>query len=586
MARLRDARLVKASAPGTAQVSGQDVLFPLTDAAGIENARAIASVAASAWWYSLAARMGYSSVSPPPRPHEARAVALSRATEAQASEMGRQLAFVPIPDAVAALGRLYTHSLPPSHRTAHGIFYTPPSLVRRLLDQAECAGHTWQAGRVIDPSCGGGAFLVEASTRMLASMPEAEPAIALASIGSRLSGWDLDPFAIWLANLAVEAVALPLVAATGRRLAPVAQVRDALAPFDDMVAKFALVIGNPPFGKVKDTEILRSQFQRSLYGHPNLYGLFTDLAVHLATNGGVIAYLTPASFLGGQYFKKLRRTLHNHAPPRYLDIVESRKDTFSDVLQEVALSVFLRGGACEAASCAVIDTRDGSLTVRPTGMLLLPLQPDGQWILPRDEADAALVSRLNTMPHRLADWGYTVSTGPLVWNRHKDRLHPSPANGRVPIVWAEAVTQDGRFVLRATKRNHAPWFEPRGANDPNVVSQPCVLVQRTTAKEQRRRLIAAEMPQTLFASHRGVAVENHLNMVRARQARPKLPLSKVAAFLSTAVADRVFRCMNASVAVSASELESMPLPAPGDVLAAFSSANPEAYIARLYGIDP
>jgi adenine-specific DNA-methyltransferase len=514
-----------------------------------------------------------------------RAAALSATPELRASATGQQFATLPIPEAVAALGRLYTQSLPPSYRAAQGIFYTPPSLVRRLLDQAERAGHTWQPGRVIDPSCGGGAFMVEAAIRMLAAMPGAEPVIALSSVGSRLSGWDLDPFAVWLANLAVEAVTLPLVAATGRRLAPVAHIRDTLQPFDDMIGKFALVMGNPPFGKVKDTAPLRARFQRSLYGHPNLYGLFTDLAVHLAKDDGIIAYLTPASFLAGQYFQALRRTLRSHAPPRYLDIVDSRKDAFADVLQEVALSVFHRGGPCAEVPCAVIDMAKETLNVRPTGSLLLPRRPSDPWILPRDSADAALVAQLNAMPHRLADWGYTVSTGPLVWNRHKHRLHASPANGRVPVVWAEAVTQDGRFILRATKRNHAPWFEPRGADDPNIVSQPCVLVQRTTAKEQRRRLVSAELPRTLFTTHPAVAVENHLNMVRPRQPRPKVPLSKVAAFFSTAVADRVFRCMNASVAVSATELESMPLPAPHDLLAAMSSADPEVAIARLYGLE-
>ena len=128
------------------------------------------------------------------------------------------------------------------------------------------------------------------------------------------------------------------------------------------------------------------------------------------------------------------------------------------------------------------------------------------------------------------------------------------------MVWAEAVTPEGRFVLRASKRNHRGWFEPRGPDDPNLVDRPCVLVQRTTAKEQNRRLIVAEMPASLFNRHRQVAVENHLNMVRPMQRRPPVPLHVVAAFLATDIADRVLRCINASVAVSASELEAIPLP--------------------------
>jgi adenine-specific DNA-methyltransferase len=147
------------------------------------------------------------------------------------------------------------------------------------------------------------------------------------------------------------------------------------------------------------------------------------------------------------------------------------------------------------------------------------------------------------------------------------------------------VTPDGRFVLKATKKNHRAWFKPRGADDPNLVDQPCVLVQRTTAKEQHRRLIAAEMPAKLFGRFKKLAVENHLNMVRPIGPRPKVPLNVVAAFLATATADRVLRCINASVAVSASELEAMPLPRPDAVAAAMREHSFEQAIRGLYGLS-
>jgi adenine-specific DNA-methyltransferase len=190
------------------------------------------------------------------------------------------------------------------------------------------------------------------------------------------------------------------------------------------------------------------------------------------------------------------------------------------------------------------------------------------------------------MPTRLADWGYEVSTGPLVWNRHKPRLSDHPKPGLVPVVWAEAVTPDGRFVLKAVRRNHCAWFEPRGPDDPNLVDRPCVLVQRTTAKEQHRRLICAEMPASVFARFKAVAVENHLNMVRPAGRKAKVPLRVLAAFLATDTADRVLRCINGSVGVSASELRAMPLPTVEQVISALTKTNPSAEIRRIYGAAP
>ena len=584
MAQTRAVRKGQAQAASAGLLSRQRALSAFAHAASVEAARAVAHAAVVAWWHASATAHGALRLAPAAPPDGLSFAELSDFTIADAGAFGRDLARLPVPDGVAALGRLYTQALPPAHRAEQGIFYTPPTLAWRLLDKAEKAGHDWRTGRAIDPSCGGGAFLVEAAGRMLEAMDGAEPAIALAALGSRLRGWDMDPFAVWLANLAVEAVALPLVAASGRRLGPVAEARDALGPIEDAAGQFGLVMGNPPFGKVKDNPAIRMRFARSLHGHPNLYGLFTDLAVHLAKHdGGLIAYLTPASFLAGCYFKALRRTLHRLAPPVSIDLLESRKDAFADVLQEVALSTFKRGSKRRQADCAMVVAERGALTVQPTGTLILPSDPDAPWTLPRSADDAAFVAHMRDMPARLADWGYGVSTGPLVWNRHKPRLHTLPGKSRVPVVWAESVTQDGRFVYRATKRNHAPWFEPRGADDPNIVTRPCVLVQRTTAKEQHRRLIAAEMPADFLAQHGRVTVENHLNMVLPIVANPKVPVSAVAAFLATMTADRVLRCINASVAVSASELEAMPLPAADAVLAALEQPDCEQAVARLYG---
>jgi adenine-specific DNA-methyltransferase len=157
----------------------------------------------------------------------------------------------------------------------------------------------------------------------------------------------------------------------------------------------------------------------------------------------------------------------------------------------------------------------------------------------------------------------------------------------VPICWSEAVSQDGRFLgFTPRKRDHAPFYKPRPGRDPNVVTRGCILVQRTTAKEQNRRLISALLPQeTLDAAGGRVAVENHLNMVLPTSNHPAVPVETLAAFFATDTADSVLRCINASVAVSATELEALPLPAPGDLVAAMASADPESAVRRLYGMN-
>lgn len=555
-------------------------------AASLGTARAVAYHVALGWWRSLVEAADAISLSIPVAPYDGPLLKLGPDVMAAADLLGADLSLLPLPQAAAEIGRLYCFLLPAKHRGTNGVFYTPAPLVSRLLDNAEAAGHDWTKGKAIDPSCGGGAFLVEAASRMVTALGSAEPAIVVAAVSARLRGWELDPFAAWLSHLCVEARLLSQVVASGKRLSPITETRDSLAGWNGHEGAYALVMDNPAFGKVKDNERLRERFRRSLYGHPNLYGLFTDLAVHLAApDGGLIAYVTPTSYLGGQYFKALRRLLSEDAPPVSIDIVDSRTGVFEEVLQEVALSVFRRGRPGRPASCSVIHVEADGLRVEEAGCFVLPTNPEASWLMPRKAADAPFVERMLSMPSRLADWGYSVSTGPLVWNRKRAKLHNEPREGSVPVVWAEAVSGQGKFRLKPEKRNHPAFYEPSGPLDSNLITAPCLLVQRTTAKEQDRRLISAILPASVIKAYGSVAVENHLNMIVAAEPRPAVPMKVLSAFLASETADRVIRCINASVALSASEILAMPLPPAEAIIAAMAARDPEAALCDLYGIE-
>src|SRR5690606_5401092 len=95
-----------------------------------------------------------------------------------------------------------------------------------------------------------------------------------------------------------------------------------------------------PYGRVKLSPVMRNKFKRSLFGHANLYGVFTDLAVRLCRKGGVIAFVTPTSFLGGQYFMALRELLSNVTHAASFDFISNREGVFDDVLQETLLACF------------------------------------------------------------------------------------------------------------------------------------------------------------------------------------------------------------------------------------------------------
>jgi adenine-specific DNA-methyltransferase len=479
--------------------------------------------------------------------------------------LGRQYAAMQKPRAAYLLSTLYTLLIPDELRAGNGVFFTPPPVVDRLLDMAADAGADWSRHSVLDPAAGAGAFIIGVSVRIANALRDggATASEVLDHVESHVSGVEIDAFSAWMADELLSIALWEYCTEAGRAVAPVVRTADSLqTELGD--SRYDVVIGNPPYGRITLDAELRSRYSRSLYGHANLYGLFTHLAVQLCRPGGVIGYVTPASFLGGQYYKNLRALLAADAPPVAIDFIADRAGVFDKVLQETVLVTLVRGAGADWVS--VSTTQPSGLNplceIVRSGDFRLPADPHAPWLLPRDALDVDLLHRSSRMPHRLAHYGLGVSTGPLVWNRHKAQLATRQGRGRFPLIWAESVLPTGEFRFSYQRRNHQPYFAVKAKQDHLLTREPVVLVQRTTAKEQSRRLVAALLPASFLNQHSAVVIENHLNMIYPVVDDCRVSLRAVCALLNSGVADQLFRCINGSVAVSAFELESLPLPPP------------------------
>ena len=453
----------------------------------------------------------------------------------------------------------YVEALPAELRSREGRYYTPRILAQRLVEQAWALAPRAADGLVVDPACGAGALLAAAAERAVTGMPSDA---ALAWSAAHLRGRDLDPLAVWLCNLTVAAVLLPAWGDLPRQRRPtlpqVASVGDGLADSEPA----SLVLTNPPFGRVRLSPTDRLRFGRALYGHANRATLFLhDAITRLDDVGAAAAFVMPASVVGGAYFQRLRAMLAEEAPPAWLAFVADREGVFpGEVLQESVLGVFVRGGASTGIDCERI-VLNGGVARDTLGTTPLPARPHEPWLLPREPADAELLRTAGAYTSRLADHGWRISTGPLVWNRHRDQLFSEPGRGRIPVVWAQDL-RDGRIDPSA--RRPARWCETHAGQDWLVLERPAVLVQRTTAPEQRRRIVAALLDERTLAKMGGrVVVENHLNVCTWDGGGP-LDHRRLMRFLGSSEADRLYRCLTGSVAVSAFELGALPVPAPED----------------------
>ncbi|MFP4134879.1 MAG: class I SAM-dependent DNA methyltransferase [Halothece sp.] len=97
------------------------------------------------------------------------------------------------------LGDIYQSFLPPAKRKRLGEFYTPPSIVDWLLDQTV---FNHQPGKLLDPACGSGSFLVRYVHRCLedAKSRGLDQDTVLQELQATVWGFDLNPFAAFISH--------------------------------------------------------------------------------------------------------------------------------------------------------------------------------------------------------------------------------------------------------------------------------------------------------------------------------------------------------------------------------------------------
>lgn len=482
----------------------------------------------------------------------------------------------------------YVVALDGAVRTAEGRHYTPAPLAEALYTHAAEALGRRVNGLVWDPACGAGMLLLPALRSWVREQANTQPEVALTAVRSAIGGRDLDTAAVQLGNVLLAAELLPIWAmvplSRRRPLPALLEVGDGLTP---PPTPPAIAVLNPPYGRVRLSEAERERWQHVVFGHANRYGLFmASVAEHLADDG-VAAALVPAGWLGGSYFQRLRAYLADTTPLTRLAHVTDRSGVFSTgVLQETVLATFRKGRAPQAVACERL-TLNGRLTSEGTGKGRLPATPDRPWLLPRQPEDLPLVRAARKMPKRLADYGWSVSTGPLVWNRRKEQLSAKPSRASVKIIWAGDL--DGGQLHQDPNRDKLRYLHlAEGDERVLVLARPAVLVQRTTAPEQPRRLLAATLDSATLAQWGGrVSVENHVNVLTNPESDGLLTPRLLTALLDSDALDRLYRCLTGSVAISAYELAALPLPGPKALRSWASLADDElpAAINAVYGLE-
>ena len=504
-------------------------------------------------------------------------------------------------DYAEALGEAYLSFAKHNHRKNGGHYQTPASIARFM---AGCSSYSERQMRVLDPGSGTG----------ILSAAVCEAASEGGTVKSlHVDAYETEPLLAYLTRLLLtfsqhwlgqHGVALTFDVRHGDFVLEYAAALEAAskangyAGNDGSCNGYGLVISNPPYFKIGKDDPRAVAWASVVHGQPNIYALFMAISAELLSESGKLIYIVPRSFASGPYFKRFRESFFQRVAPAAIHLFESRKEVFKNqtVLQENLVFTGRRRKDGEAVheSQVLVSHSNSANDLASRRRLLVgmnavldPASENRELSIPVCQQDLELVQAVRTWPNTLHSLGLEISTGPVVPFRATSFLM-SEANGptRVPLLWMQHV-RPMRTDWPSSGAGKPQWVEITKESMKLLVEDATyVLMRRFSAKEEKRRLVAAPLIRGSLNAN-VVGLENHLNYIRgvSRELDEELAYG-LSALLNSTYLDRYFRISNGNTQVSATELRAMPLPAERDIrsIGAEAHARLDAGL-ELHGLD-
>lgn len=377
--------------------------------------------------------------------------------------------------------------------------YTAEPIVDRLLDMLD-----WPNGdrKLVDTSCGDGAFLARALERLLAVEPDATGR----RLATLINGWEIHYFAACEARARLAAI----IRRHGRSAGDPEDVALAMVRVGDFLTQvprvptWDCITGNPPFLRYTNVpQPLRGEYERTLpdYAQSDMLHSFVDAAARTLRPGGEIALVTSDRWLFNENAARLRAVIGERMGVAHLERL--------DVTSAFYRPKDRRAGTPPRIHPVAIVLREADRC--STGLTSEPLFPDAQAAL-AGERTLGDVARV-----RLAPWLGT----PGVFVVDAAAAARLPADSLVPAVNAKDI-RDGelqafaRWAIRTERgvvppaaisvhlatsshsmcqrgRRNLPWGPPEPFDRVDL-GQPSLLIPRIARTLKPVRLPAGVLP--------------------------------------------------------------------------------------------
>jgi len=262
-----------------------------------------------------------------------------------------------------------TRTLTKVEKKDNGIFFTPPTTVKKTLEILENYIESKDIQEVLEPSCGSCEYLLAVRDKYK---------------GANITGIEYNNTIFnSISKLANDKIALYNI--------------DFLNYQSN--TKYNLIIGNPPYFVMKKGDVDK-KYYNYFDGRPNIFILFIIKCLELLAPGGILSFILPKSYLNCLYYNKTRKYIYTNY--KILDIIECRDD-YLETAQETVLFVV------KHTKEQLDKNREYCLDV-------------GEATLFNTLDNIAVLRNLYTNSKTLKQLGFSVNVGNVVWNQCKPIL--------------------------------------------------------------------------------------------------------------------------------------------------------------------
>ncbi len=473
------------------------------------------------------------------------------------------------------VGRWYGESATDVHKKKYGQYLTPVAVADFMAGLVVFNGDDV---RILDPGAGAG-VLACALCEKLSNQPKKPRNIVLVAyemdhVLIPATHGCLDYLKKWLEDRMITFTyiieAKDFIQANAHALD---DLQTTFAQIISLEEPFDVAISNPPYFKIPKDDPRARNAASVVHGQPNIYALFMAVSAALLKTGGELVFITHRSYTAGPYFRLFREKFFALVRPEVFHLFGSRIETFSrdEILQEHLIIKARRltqkqkekddARVVISSSRGTDDLAAPIKRVVPLNNVLLPQCKNHIVHIPVSDEDETIAELVASWKGSLHNYGMKISTGPVVPFRSLRFLAEkvTGAETYAPLLWMQNVKpMSAQWPVETRKQQYI--MVTADSLSLLVPDGNYVLMRRFSAKEERRRLLAAPLlAGTLGAPLLGL--ENHLNYIY----RPKGELTPeetygLAAFYNCRIADTYFRTFNGNTQISATELRNMPIP--------------------------